>query len=139
MAQPSMVNLAGACFIRVDAGPRYWDDARLNGVADTEGQIPFRNGERWLPIIDLRTGAVLDWPSGITAVIHYKVCDDGEYWLLNGQRQRMAKWKGYYVPDAILCVGSRGYGDYIIFQVGPDGLIAGWRPPSLDADQWAPV
>lgn len=131
--------MRAARYIKVSAEVRYWEDAALNGKADDEGKVPFRSGDLWLPIIDLTTGLVLDWPAGLEASIHYKVCDAGEYWLLDNTRCRIAKWRGHYVPDAILCVGTSGWGDYIIFKVGADGLIQNWQLPALDPDEWAPV
>lgn len=122
-------------FIEVDAGVRYWEDAILNGVEDTEGAIPLRDGARWKPVIDLATGAVMGWPEGTEANVHYKVCDDGEYWLLDGERKRVAKWAGFYVPDAVLAQGGGGLGDYIILTVGVDGKIIDWKPPVFDADE----
>jgi hypothetical protein len=126
-----------ARYIKVAAAPRYWEDATINGEADEDGsRVPHRTGELWLPIIDLKEGRLLDWPVGVEARIHYKVCDAGEYWLLDENRQRIAKWKGFYVPDEFLCHGDNGHGDYIIFKVGPDGVITGWQRPGIDADQW---
>lgn len=129
--------LTAAKFIEVDAGVRYWEDAIVNGQQDDEaGTIPLKDGDRWRPTIELATGAVLNWPAGTTADVHYKVCDDGEYWLLDESKRRIAKRKSYYVPDDILCVGDNGFGDYIILTIGPDGLIPGWEPPALDASEW---
>lgn len=129
----------GSSLLVVDAGVRYWEDATVNGVEDSEGTlIPHRNGERWQPAIDLATGEILDWPTGTTADVHYKVCDDGEYWLADETGKRLWKWGGCYVPDDLLCVGDRGYGDYIIFKVGADGKIAGWKRPTINAADWEP-
>ncbi len=128
-----------AFFLEVSAGVRYWEDATLDGEPDTEGLIPLRSDDRWTPVIELASGRVLNWPSGVEAAIHYKVCDDGDYWLLDADQERIAKWKDYYVPDGLLCVGSSGFGDYIIFNIGGDGRIAAWKAPSLDAEQWVPV
>jgi hypothetical protein len=125
-----------ASFIEVDAGVRYWEDAMLDGDWDHTGEIPLRDGERWKPVINLQTGHIMAWPEGVEADVHYKVCDDGEYWLLDDTCRRIAKWKGYYVPNDFLCVGDNGYGDYIIFKVGGDGAIIGWRNPGIDTDQW---
>lgn len=125
-----------ARFIELSAGVRYWEDAYLNGKEDSEGKIPFRHNDRWCPVIDLKSGEIPDWPQGLTANIHYKVCDDGEYWLLDEHRARIAKWKDYYVPNKILCVGDNGFGDYIIFKVGADGKILNWVPPTLNPEQW---
>ena len=128
-----------ARFIEVEAGVRYWEDAELDGIPDDDGKIPLRRGDAWCPVIELATGRVLDWPQGLKADVHYKVCDDGQYWLLDDSEARIAKWGGYYVPNAILCVGDNGYGDYIIFKISAEGMVEGWRAPGLDADEWKPV
>lgn len=128
-------------YIEVSAAVRYWDDAEVNGSPDTESGdlIPCRDGDRWSPLIRLEDGRIEDWPLGTTASIHYKVCDQGEYWLCDSPGSRVAKWRGDYVPDDFLCHGDTGYGDYIIFDVGPDGVISDWRIPVIDAGEWAPT
>lgn len=125
-----------AKFIEVDAGVRYWEDAILNGKPDDAGNIPLRKGDGWCPVIELETGRILNWPEGTEADIHYKVCDAGEYWLLDEDKKRIAKWRDYYVPNDILCVGDNGYGDYIIFKVGGDGKIIDWEEPGIDEERW---
>src|SRR5690606_16913740 len=107
------------------------EDASVNGVEDTNGDlIPLRTGDNWEPVIDLETGQVRGWPSGTTADIHYKVCDQGEYWLLDASGAPVAKWRGCYVPDDLLCVRDRGYGDYIIPKIDEGGRIQGRPAPS---------
>ena len=125
-----------AWFVEVQADVRYWEDGEINGEEDTEGKIPLRCNDSWCPVIALVDGQIQDWPSGVTARVHYKVCDAGEYWLLNEEGKRIAKWKGSYVPDKILTVGNKGYGDYIIFSIDSNGKIIGWRPPIIDDDEW---
>jgi hypothetical protein len=125
-----------ARYLEVDAGVRYWEDTVLNGSPDEEGQIPLRQDDRWVPVIDLKSGKIAGWPEGSRAQVHYKVCDDGAYWLLDENGDRVLKWKGHYVPDDLLCVGSEGYGDYIIFTIGVDGFIEGWRERGLNHDDW---
>lgn len=121
-----------ATYIEVSADVRYWEDATINGTEDTDGAlIPHRNGKSWVPVIRLADGLVMDWPEGTTADIHYKVCDAGEYWLQDSDRKRVAKWVGFYAPNDFLCHGDSGYGDYIIFKVGADGLIEKWRNPDI--------
>lgn len=123
----------------VDARVRYWEDATVNGKEDVDGTlIPFRDGDSWKPSIDLRDGRVIDWPEDTDAKIHYKVCDDGDYWLADSDGTKRLKYCDDYVPDDLLCVGDRGYGDYIILTVGPDGKIADWTPPLIDFDEWVP-
>ncbi|HBN9704576.1 TPA: hypothetical protein L3939_006554 [Pseudomonas aeruginosa] len=122
-----------ATYIEVSAEVRYWEDAKINGQEDTAGDLaPFRRGDLWCPVIRLEDGIVMDWPAGMIADIHYKVCDAGHYWLLDDNRQRVAQWAGYYVPDDFLCPTENGYGDYIIFKVGADGLIKGWSKPEIE-------
>lgn len=138
-----------AKYLEVEAGVRYWEDATVNGVEDTDGKLmPMRKGDCWAPVIRLADGMVMDWPQGTTADVHFKVCDAGEYWLLDDERKRVAKWAGFYVPDDFLCPADNGYGDYIILNVGADGLIEKWRTPDVrmvcprnedDQSGWAAV
>ena len=129
-----------AVYIKVDAGVRYWEDAKVNGIEDSNGTlIPFRNGDSWSPTIRLTDGFVDGWPAGTEAEIHYKVCDAGHYWLLDADKNRIAKWSDYYVPNDLLCVGSNGYGDYIIMSIGLIGFIKDWKQPSLNCEDWEPV
>lgn len=132
------LTIKDAKFIEISAAVRYWEDATVNGKEDVGGTlIPCRTGPSWTPVIELDTGLILNWPTGVEACIHYKVCDAGEYWLLDENKQRIAKWKTSYVPNKILCVGGSGYGDYIIFKVGADGRVVGWlRPDELNHDEW---
>ena len=122
-----------ATHIEVSAEVRYWEDARVDGIEDKGGTfIPFRSGNLWKPRIRLSDGLVEGWPEETTASIHYKVCDAGEYWPLDDERKRVAKWAGFYVPDDFLCPGDNGYGDYIILKVGADGQIEKWRTPAVE-------
>jgi hypothetical protein len=115
-------------YLEVVAEVRYWEDATVDGVDDREGLlIPLREGDHWHPTIRLSDGQVMGWPAGTTAHVHYKVCDEGLYFLLNKEMQRIATREDHYVPDRYLCVGSQGYGDYIILNIGGGGKIEGWR------------
>lgn len=126
----------------VKAEVRYWEDATVNGVTDDDGSlIPFRMAACWRPVIDLATGQVIDWPVGTTADIHYKVCDAGEYWLADENNVPLAKYGNdltdtSYVPDELLCIGDRGYGDYIIMTVDASGIIQGWKQPRINSSAW---
>lgn len=136
-------------YIEVSAQVRYWDDATINGAQDEKGELtPFRRADLWCPVIRLADGVVMDWPAGMEASFHFKVCDAGEYWLLDDDRKRVAKWSGFYVPNDFLCHGDTGYGDYIILKVDGEGRIAKWQAPAVrmvcpcdedDQSGWAPV
>jgi hypothetical protein len=115
-----------ARYLKVEAGVRYWEDASVNDTEDEDGSlIPFRSGDYWCPTIDLDAGVVEDWPADTTASIHYKVCDDGRYVLLDEGREEIVALNGY-VPS-ILSPGGNGYGDYVIMQIDENGHIGGWR------------
>lgn len=118
-------------FLQVDAGVRYWEDATVNGTTDEDGSlIPFRVGGDWRPLIDLEVGVIVGWPSGTTADIHYKVCDQGRYPLLDADRQEVSRLDGY-VPK-IMSPGGSGWGDYIIMKIDGAGKIENWRADISD-------
>lgn len=124
-------------FLRVSAAVRYWEDATVNGEEDTAGTlIPMRNGDCWEPLIDLATGRIVGWPEGVTADVHYKVCDRGFYWLADEAGRNVVKWASDYIPDDLLCRGESGHGDYIILRVAGDGMIDGWLSLNFDPDEW---
>lgn len=110
-------------------GVRYWEDSNVNGAKDADGRlIPLRSGDTWDLWIDIATGRIDGWPAGTVADIHYKVCDAGAYSVCSADRQVIRGTKhGSYVP-ACMSPKERGYGDYVIMDIGPDGVIAGWRP-----------
>lgn len=115
-------------FLIVQAKIRFWEDSVVNGVEDTNGTlIPHRYGDNWNIIIDIDTGKIHDWPIGTTADIHYKVCDEGVYTVINKKGKIIAIRKNDYVPDHILSIVHMGYGDYLIFTVQPNGVIKNWK------------
>lgn len=113
-------------FLKAECGVRYWEDAEVNGKQEDDDNptIPCRSGDSWCPVIDLETGKIEGWPEGVTAKTHYKVCDAGRYALLNAERIEVTSIDGY-VPT-IMAPGGGGYGDYVVMEIGPDGLIANW-------------
>lgn len=116
-----------AKILKVSAGVRYWEDARVNGVEDEEGDlIPCRNDDCWEPEIDIDAGQIINWKQGVTADIHYKVCDDGKYKVYDSDGNLVLQ-KEYYVPE-LMCPADKGYGDYIIMKVDENGFIQGWKP-----------
>lgn len=129
-------------YIKIDVGPRYWEDGEINGKDDisweeqskgnkpnmpfavfNEDRAKIRRSEsyRWVLTIDVDNLKILDWPQGISANIHYKVCDDGTYFLMDKDKNVLEE-KECYVPD-ILCYLDSGYGDYIIMHIGENGEL----------------
>lgn len=115
-------------FLVVDARVRYWEDATVNGVEDTEGSlIPCRVGDSWCPKIHIDSGVIINWKKGIKASIHYKVCDAGTYMLTDLDGDVIYDRHEEYVPKA-MCPKENGYGDYIIMDIDEEGRIANWNP-----------
>ena len=111
----------------VSAGVRYWEDGTVNGVDDENGDlIPFRVDDRWKPVIDVEKGQIKDWPMGVTAELHYKVCDDGCYYLKDENNDVVLSIDFDYVPR-MMCPKENGYGDYIIMDIDENGFIADWK------------
>jgi WD40 repeat protein len=111
--------------LSVKAGVRYWADATVNGIEDETGElIPCRDGDYWCPEIDIQTGVIINWEKDKTAKVHYKVCDDGTYYLKDSDGNILITKEGY-VPN-ILDVDRESYGDYIIMNIDVDGKIDNW-------------
>jgi uncharacterized protein YuzE len=111
----------------VKAGVRYYEDATVNGIEDTEGNlIPCKQGELWCPVIDIDSGIITNWKQGVKAKVHYKVCDAGSYYLQDEEGNTVLSIEEDYVPD-IMCPGGRGYGDCIIMDIDENGQIANWK------------
>ena len=110
----------------VKAGVRYYEDATVNGVEDTEGDlIPCKQGELWCPIIDIDSGVITNWKQGVKAEIHYKVCDCCGWELKDEKGEVVLSAEDGYVPST-LCPKESGYGDYIIMDIDENGMIADW-------------
>ena len=112
--------------------PRYIQDASVNGYRDLENdpKMPFVKFDDkvkeyfWEVNIDIDKGQIIDWPQGTTASIHYKVCDEGFYEILDEQGEKLGNYEGY-VPY-IMCPKEPGYGDYIIMDIDENGNIQDW-------------
>jgi len=120
-------------FLQVSAGVRYWEDATVNDTEDENGLlIPCRDGDRWKPIIEIETGKIVNWEQGTKADIHYKVCDDGLYTLIDEKGNEVKSIDGY-VPS-LMSPKENGYGDYIIMDVDENGIIQNWVSDLSDFD-----
>lgn len=112
---------ADARFLKIRAGVRYWEDSTVNGVEDENGElIPCKDGENWCPLIDIDSGKIVNWQTGKKATIHYKVCDDGDYWIQDADNEDLIHLEGY-VPG---CLGKDG--DYIVMKIDENGSIMNW-------------
>ena len=134
-------SLSSCTILTAECFPRYWEDTAVNGIEDKDGSlIPFREGDAWKPRVDLETGKIIGWPEGMTACIHYKVCDQGMYWLGTRGNPKVFQYGSpddwSYVPDDFLCHGDRGYGDYIILNVDGTGQIQQYKRRITEKEEW---
>lgn len=117
--------------LKLDAGVRYWEDGKLSGVRDNDEMpkmpcaVKVDGKYRWRPVIDIKTGTVKNWELGITADIHYKVCDDCCIDVMDEDGKVVKIYAGY-VPE-ILCRAGENDGDYIIMRIDAFGVIDNWK------------
>ena len=132
-------------YLRIVVGPRYWEDASIKFEEKWEDDIDYneqKKGEkpkmpfavkddsktyveyRWQITIDLENVKVLGWPQGGEARVFYKVCDDGTYFLLDGDKNGL-KEVDCYIPDMLSYIDD-GYGDYIDMKIDGDGNLVGF-------------
>ena len=117
---------------------RYPEDATVNGEVDETGELlPLQhiNNRKWDITIDLRNGKIHEWPIGTTADVHFKVVDEGCYYLLDEDGNEVARRIKDYVPSKLLANGE-GWGDYVILTIGKDGQIDDWVANPIDVNDW---
>ena len=132
-----MIDISAATHLEVEAEVRYWEDATVNGVVDSDGiLIPGRSEDLWKVRMNVFEGKIEDWPGAMRASIHYKVCDAGDYWLTDRAGCRLAKWRSCYVPADFLCHGRDRHSDYIIMTIDEGGFIENYVRPSIEDSDW---
>lgn len=100
------------------------------GTEDMPMDFPLRDDELWSAVIDVDTGIIQDWPNGQSGEFYMKVCDSGEYYLMNGDAETVAEIKDY-VPHGLI---PGEYGDYVNFKINSGGRINNWpKNPNLEA------
>lgn len=122
-------------YLQVEAQVRYWEYGTVNGEEDTEGNlIPCKEGDFWKPLIDIDKGQIVNWEQGKYADVHYKICDNGSYYLLDSDKNVLLGICNDYVPD-MLASNGKGDGDYIILTINEDGIIENWEADISDFTQ----
>ena len=124
-------------YLKANLGVRYWEDATVNGKEEEGNNTPtipctevIDNELRWVLLIDVESGIIQNWTQGVTASVHYKVCDDGMYALLTAEHEVISE-VGKYVHD-ILAINDDGCGDYVIMNIDENGKIEDWQCSSDD-------
>lgn len=117
-------------YLIADFGVRYWEDSEINNVEDDPNNpkmpciLDQYGYKRWVLKINIDTGNIINWPIGNSAKIHYKVCDDGHYTLLDNNENQLAEFESY-VPN-VFAIDDQGYGDYVIMTINEEGFIENW-------------
>ncbi len=113
-----------AVWLKLEVAVRYDDE-------DIPYDFPFRNGNSWAVTIEIDKGRIMSWPKGYKYDLHMKVCDQGNYYLLDDNDEELASIEDDYVPNDLI-PGS--YGDYIELNINEDGYITNWpKNPSLSS------
>lgn len=96
---------------------------------DIPNDFPFRKGDVWSPTIELSTGKIVDWPSGVSADFSMKICDQGSYFLLDEKGKTILSIENNYVPNSLI---PGEFGDYIKMTIDENGVITNWpKRPSI--------
>jgi hypothetical protein len=119
-------------YLKVDLGVRYWEDAYLYinnekvDIPENGSNIPLKDVDRWVFTIDVETGQVLNWSENTKIEAFFKVCDDGNYYLIDSKFQTIDEFEGIYVPSC-LSIDDNGYGDYVFLTIQENGVIKNWE------------
>jgi hypothetical protein len=102
------------------------------GEEDIPNNFPGRNGDLLTIVLDLNTKKVRDWPADYgEAGCHMKVCDQGTYTLIDDVGEEIVRIENDYVPSCI----PQQYGDYVEFDIAPDGTLIGWEPNAREVEE----
>jgi len=113
-------------YLSAKVGARYTEDATVNGVEDTEGNLmPCFDGKNWCPMIEIETGKIINWEQGKTASVHYKSCDENNFYLLDEHKSIVSELEGYVI--GMMCPKENGYGDYVIMDIDENGFIKDFK------------
>lgn len=110
--------------IHMDLAVRYEEE-------DMPNDYPFRRYDTWSIDVDIDSGQIKDWPSGIPArQLYMKVTDNGAYYLYDEHGTELASIEDDYVPHGVV---PGEFGDYIEFNIDENGRITNWpKRPKFD-------
>jgi len=114
-------------FVGVSVAVRYGDE---NMPYDFPGRID----NMWHATIDIDQGEILRWPEGKSGEFEMKVCDQGEYRLLDRKLNLIKRLQDSYVPNTLI---PGEYGDYINLKINEFGVITNW-PKNPDISDFFP-
>lgn len=118
-------------YLLAKVGARYREDATVNGVEDIEENLmPCFEGKNWCPLIDIESGQILNWEKGKEAYVHYKSCDENNFYLLDKTKNVISEKEGYVIN--MMCPAEDGFGDYVIMNIDSDGFIKNFKADLSD-------
>ena len=106
-------------YIKLSIPVRYEDE-------DMPYDFPLRNGDVWEAIINLDNNQIENWPQGKSGSFSTKVCDEGTYTLLDGNKNVIAEIKENYVPNKVI---PGKYGDYVNMNIDETGKVINMPNP----------
>lgn len=92
------------------------------GEEDIPNDFPGRDGDMLELVVNLETGVIDDWPAGRSFDVYMKVCDQGSYYLMRGDKE-VARLEEEYVPNGVV---PGEYGDYVELAIDESGRITNW-------------
>lgn len=117
--------------LHVKAKVRRYEGGWELGIIDGEEDTPdgknavCKDGDYFVPIINIKTGQILNWEQGKTAHISYKITDEC-YWELRDSNNVVISSNEDYVPNT-LSPAEEGWGDYMIMNIDKNGFIDKWK------------
>ena len=133
-------------YLRLNTYVRYWEDSDINGEEDIsyeeqkdgkKPRMPFASadGATWQPVIDVKELRILDWPEGVEADVHYKVCDECDLTCLDKEMNPLCKYNpANYVPKFLQYDDDFKDGDYIVMRIDGKGYLVDF--PEEYAEEW---
>ncbi len=115
--------------IIISVEPRYIGD---DEDSDMSSDFPLLDESKtlWTAHVNIDTGLISGWPIGEKRKAFIKVCDAGQYTLVDSDGNHLKTIEGY-VPNGII---PGEYGDYIDLDIDENGFIANWpKRPDISA------
>lgn len=129
--------MRNARYIEAMVDVRLWGTSTANVKNGSDVSMPFHKGNAWRPVIELSTGKIEGCPEHTTAAIQFPIFDSGDYWLLNENKERIAKWTALFGPAPLLGSSiSLISSEFTTINIKQDGTVEHWRAPNLNAGQW---
>jgi hypothetical protein len=86
--------------------------------------------DKWVACVEIETGIIEGWKQGYKNSLFAKVVDQGNYYLMDADKNIVEVLNGY-APNKLI-PPTNGFGDYIELEINKNGKITNWyENPSL--------